>query len=81
MARSAPKEVADAFPWILGQIDEHGKSLTSAKIVETLTAYGNGGPSTPAGVAARLAVECGAFGYDDFAKARDAFRKLAASRG
>jgi hypothetical protein len=56
----------------LAMFDARAEALTPEQIDKALRGKGK----TPEGVAARLAIECGAFGFRNYAHAKDGFRKL-----
>lgn len=69
-------ELAEVLPLELSGYDGRALELERDAVREVLRRYRRGGPCTPAGVAARLAVMCGAFGYRSRRRARDAFKKM-----
>jgi hypothetical protein len=62
---------------LLEGVDARAARLEPGEVVGLLGRFGRpGGPRTPARIAARLAAECGAFGYESEEAARCAFARL-----
>lgn len=73
---------AELLPLELAEVDRRALELRPQRVRELLDGFGRpGGLRTVAGLAARLAAECGAFDVDSQQAARRAFRQVVRREG